>query len=138
MSQGIVQSKPQEAHCAQSSDVSAGAARSIEASPRLPALDGLRGLAIMLVMLHHMTVMTSQVPVDQAFAMVAHFGWAGVNLFFVLSGFLITGILYEAKGSQFYFRNFYARRILRIFPLYYAVVVFSLLLLPHIPNPKAH
>lgn len=96
----------------------------------IPALDGLRGLAILLVLIYHQTVMASNTDLDRAFLHVTHLGWCGVDLFFVLSGFLITGILFDTKGSDHYFRNFYARRTLRIFPLYYAVVFFSLIVLP--------
>lgn len=97
-----------------------------------PVLDGVRGLAILLVMLYHMTVLTSGTTADQYFRHVLGLGWVGVDLFFVLSGFLITGILIDARGAPDYFRNFYARRTLRIFPLYYAVVFVSLVVIPNI------
>jgi len=103
----------------------------------LPLLDGLRGLAIVMVMLYHQTVMTIATPFDATFAALPGLGWVGVDLFFVLSGFLITGILYDAKGSALAARNFYIRRALRIFPLYYAVVFVALVLLPAFPHPWA-
>lgn len=96
----------------------------------LPSLDGLRGMAILLVMIHHFTVV---VPVNQFevwFTKASQIGMHGVDLFFVLSGFLITGILLESKGQPKFLRNFYMRRTLRIFPLYYAIVGFSFILLP--------
>ncbi len=96
----------------------------------IPGLDGLRGAAILLVMIHHMTVFTPVSGVGRWISSIADFGWCGVDLFFVLSGFLITGILVDAKGRRHYFLNFYARRTVRIFPLYYAVVIFSLIVLP--------
>jgi peptidoglycan/LPS O-acetylase OafA/YrhL len=101
--------------------------RSAVAEPRLtghlPALDGLRGLAILLVLLRHFTEGAEfQSTSGRWLASALDAGWIGVDLFFVLSGFLITGILLEAKRSQHYFRNFYVRRTLRIFPLYYGVL----------------
>lgn len=97
-----------------------------------PVLDGVRGLAILLVMWHHLTVFSPSGTVDGVYHGLTGMGAFGVDLFFVLSGFLITGILHDAKGTPNYFRNFYARRTLRIFPLYYAVVAISLIVLPHL------
>ena len=94
---------------------------------RIPALDGVRGCAALVVCCYHLLIAGSSggsaVRVVQAMLSV---GWAGVDLFFVLSGFLITGILLETQNSGSYFRTFYARRALRIFPLYYGVVLFAL------------
>ena len=102
---------------------------------QIPALDGLRGVAILLVLFHHQTLLRLDGSgVDPWFGRLFHVGWCGVDLFFVLSGFLITGLLLDAKGGPHYFRNFYARRTLRIFPLYYAVVFFSLVILPNLPE----
>ena len=89
--------------------------------PRIATLDGVRGLAILLVLLFHSMNFVDSGVTGVLFAMHSTL-WAGVDLFFVLSGFLITGILIDARGQQHYFRNFYVRRTLRIFPLYYGVL----------------
>ena len=85
-----------------------------------PALDGLRGFAIVLVLLYH------------NFHFVNHFffAWLGVDLFFVLSGYLITSILLNSLNSTHYLRNFYAKRVLRVFPLYYLCLLIFLVLFP--------
>jgi peptidoglycan/LPS O-acetylase OafA/YrhL len=94
-------------------------------------LDGVRGLAILMVMAIHFLGMRPARSLGQGLVVkAASFGMLGVDLFFVLSGFLITGLLLESKGEPRPFRNFYARRILRIFPLYYGVLVVCFLLLP--------
>jgi peptidoglycan/LPS O-acetylase OafA/YrhL len=98
----------------------------------IPALDGVRGLAVLLVMLFHLSMVPAVGRCAEAWYTFTQFGGLGVDIFFVLSGFLITGILRTTRGEPRYFRNFYARRILRIFPLYYAVVFFSLCVLPHL------
>ena len=65
----------------------------------IPALDGVRGLAILLVLAHNLNPFGSGGHVEQAVELATNFGWAGVQLFFVLSGFLITGILLDTRGA---------------------------------------
>jgi peptidoglycan/LPS O-acetylase OafA/YrhL len=90
-------------------------------SPPIPELDGVRGVAILLVLLFHFQgVRPPWVPKALTYPMVI--GWSGVDLFFVLSGFLITRILIATRGSANYFSAFYARRALRILPLYLVAV----------------
>jgi peptidoglycan/LPS O-acetylase OafA/YrhL len=99
------------------------------AGQHVPALDGVRGTAILLVLLFHFPAPVAWLrPFTSA-------GWCGVDLFFVLSGYLITGILYASAPKPHYFRNFYIRRCLRIFPLYYAFMILVLLVLPRFVNP---
>src|SRR6266850_568728 len=103
-----------------------------ESPRRIPQLDGIRGSAILLVLIWHFVVSpTTRGPQESVLAhVVAHVGlltWSGVDLFFVLSGFLIGGILIDAKESSNYFRTFYARRAFRILPVYLLVVVVYLL-----------
>lgn len=86
---------------------------------KIGTLDGSRGLAILLVTGYH-------------YLHFFTFGWVGVDLFFVLSGFLITGKLVESLGAKNYFRSFYIKRILRIVPLYYTVIFLFFVLLPFV------
>jgi peptidoglycan/LPS O-acetylase OafA/YrhL len=97
---------------------------------KLVALDGVRGLAILAVMCLHARVQPFPLPpvIRAAFDL----GWSGVDLFFVLSGFLITGILLDSRQCTNYFRSFYARRVLRIFPLYYGFLFLALLAFPYV------
>lgn len=111
-------------------------------TPRVAALDGLRGLAILMVLGHNfdpdghgsgLLVRVLTLPLDV--------GWTGVQLFFVLSGYLITCGLMEDQSSPHYFRSFFIRRTLRIFPLYFATLFLLLVVLPRfitLPPGLAH
>lgn len=88
------------------------------AAGHIPALDGIRGLAVLLVVAFHFFP-------SNAWSLPFGFGWMGVDLFFALSGFLITGILFDQRGSAGYYRRFVIRRALRILPLYYAVLLLA-------------
>ena len=89
---------------------------SYEPGAHSKTLDGLRGLAILLVLFIHF------------FKFIP--GWLGVDLFFVLSGFLITGILIDSKNSANYYPNFIMRRVLRIFPLYFLFLLLFFIIIP--------
>jgi peptidoglycan/LPS O-acetylase OafA/YrhL len=95
-----------------------------------PALDGVRGLAILLVLFFHLFWSNSRTGsrLFDLLNQVRSSSYIGVNLFFVLSGFLITGVLLDTLHVPHFFKTFYARRALRIFPLYYGVLVVLLLL----------
>jgi peptidoglycan/LPS O-acetylase OafA/YrhL len=110
---------------------------------RIAALDGIRGVAILLVVCYHTFFVFRYVPAESAAGTiigVTGLWWNGVDLFFVLSGFLIGGILIDARESPRYYRTFYARRAFRILPLYFAVVAIVMItsgvvppLLPRFP-----
>ena len=102
-------------------------------SERFRPLDGIRGLAIVMVLAVHSFHYSGPSPAGRVMDSVARAGWIGVTLFFVLSGFLITGILLDTRGRQHFLRDFYARRALRIFPLYFAFLAAYLFLVPQLP-----
>jgi peptidoglycan/LPS O-acetylase OafA/YrhL len=85
------------------------------------ALDGLRAVAVIMVFFQHY---------GAGHAFLFGWGWTGVDIFFVLSGFLITGILYDSQHKTHRYRDFYIRRTLRIFPLYYFIWIIVLLVAP--------
>lgn len=100
-------------------------AAGLSSKTHLTAMDGVRGLAVLAVMLYHGTVGSVKAK-GLALLVIGgtlRLGWTGVDLFFALSGFLITGILLDTTHDPHYFRSFYLRRALRIFPLYYGVLL---------------
>lgn len=106
------------------------------ATRTVPALDGIRGVAIIWVVLHNAMDMpvAPVMGLSRLVNVLVHPGWIGVQLFFALSGFLITYGLLETQGAPRYFRNFYARRALRILPLYYLVLFALLVVAPRVSS----
>src|SRR5712691_8898491 len=89
---------------------------------RIPELGGLRGIAILLVLVYHFIIIPGGLSVGNAtlpayLVALGKLSWSGVDLFFVLSGFLIGGILLDARNSPNYFKTFYLRRAHRILPI---------------------
>src|SRR5580704_1561560 len=100
---------------------------------KIPQLDAVRGIAVLLVLLHN----TGQYP-SLHLHLISDNGWMGVDLFFVLSGLLITGILLDTKQSAGYFKNFYVRRCLRIWPLYYSLLFFMFVVVRFLNSSEYH
>ncbi len=104
-----------------------GSTNNSKAVERIPELDGLRGLAVLMVMAYHAFAYEMVREQWEGFArilvLVTNLGWLGVDLFFVLSGFLITGVLLRTRQDVRYLSNFYWRRALRILPLYFLVLL---------------
>jgi peptidoglycan/LPS O-acetylase OafA/YrhL len=105
---------------------------------RIPELDGIRGLAILSVLYWHFvacpTAHVERATLGGLLHRIGLLSWSGVDLFFVLSGFLIGGILFETRDEPLYFQNFYVRRIFRILPLYLVMWGGGVLLLTLFPG----
>lgn len=96
----------------------------------IPGLDGIRGIAILAIIVFHVPNAPHGRFLNSIVGHAANLGWMGVDLFFVLSGFLITGILIDTRSSEGYFRTFYARRALRILPVYVVFLCFWMWIAP--------
>jgi len=102
---------------------------------RVREFDGLRGIAVVLVIAFHVfkrAAYFTEHPILITISDITSVGWVGVDIFFTLSGYLITSILLKAKQGEHYFKNFYIRRVLRIFPLYYVAIAIVLLYVPKV------
>lgn len=101
----------------------------ISSQRRIPQLDGVRGIAVSLVVLFHCFGGNDDQSIisNKAIRWFFNRGWSGVDLFFILSGFLIGGILLDHKLDRRFIGVFYYRRFLRIFPLYYLLLLSALL-----------
>lgn len=105
---------------------------------RIPTLDGVRGLAILMVLIWHCFYLNPDGFGTVIYNRIAGIGWLGVDLFFVLSGYLITSILLAERGQPGYFAKFYIRRTMRIFPAYYLVLAALFFVIPAFNGPLAN
>lgn len=105
----------------------------------LPALDGVRGIAVLIVIIHNSSwiIGESEHFLLKLTSAIIATGWIGVQLFFALSGFLITGILLDTRHRRRYFSSFYLRRTLRIFPAYYALIALTVFVAPLVASSSA-
>jgi peptidoglycan/LPS O-acetylase OafA/YrhL len=99
---------------------------------RLDVLDGLRGLVLFIPLIHLRTFYSGETWAEQLYLYFGDLGLASLDMFFALSGFLITGILLDSRTSPSYYSVFYGRRVLRIVPLYYGFLFVYLVVLPHL------
>jgi peptidoglycan/LPS O-acetylase OafA/YrhL len=97
-----------------------------------PQLDGLRAIAVLYVLLYHMSDLDMPTPIASVLGI--HIGWIGVDAFFVLSGFLITRILVNTRPTPRSFGLFVLRRVLRTWPLYFVVLCLAYIMLRHDPS----
>lgn len=104
---------------------------------RVAPLDGIRGIAILMVLIVHLFPMQPESTITLVIARATGLFWLGVDLFFVLSGYLITGILLRSRGRPGYYRSFLMRRTFRIFPAYFLVLGFVFFVLPLVHAPLA-
>jgi peptidoglycan/LPS O-acetylase OafA/YrhL len=113
-----------------------------KSTPFSQGLEGLKGLAILFILLHHFTWPEPPAAPGRKPLLLSHIyyrvlgaggeGWIGINVLFVVSGFLLTRALLNAKGAPDYYRNFYMRRVLRLLPLYYGILIFVFVIAPFI------
>lgn len=124
--------------CSRAGNLTEGGERAqiLSVANRAPHLDGLRGAAALAVVLFHLSPHLSTTGLDRYVLYAVTPGWIGVDIFFVLSGFLITGILLDSRSEGNYFKRFYLRRAFRILPLYYAYLVVVFGIVPFLRHPE--
>ena len=102
----------------------------------LKGLNGLRAIASITVVIGHIELIKNNNKLDNYLSAIENWGSLGVNLFFVLSGFLITTLLLREKKAEqtINLKNFYIRRILRIWPLYFIILLLSAAIFNYTPS----